>query len=68
MIAAELIGATNGLGFLIYQGGEFFRSDRIIGRMLILGIIWMATDLLMLSPLERRTVRRWGTLSGVGAT
>jgi NitT/TauT family transport system permease protein/taurine transport system permease protein len=62
LIAAELIAATSGLGFLIYDAGNFLRSDRILTGILIIGVIWMSLDSLILKPLERRTVERWGTL------
>ncbi|HZV48829.1 MAG TPA: ABC transporter permease [Candidatus Dormibacteraeota bacterium] len=62
LIAAELIAATSGLGFLIYDASNFLRSDRILTGILIIGVIWMIIDNLALKPLERRTVERWGTV------
>ncbi len=62
LIAAELIAATSGLGFLIYDASNFLRSDRILTGILVIGVIWMSLDSLLLRPLERRTVERWGTL------
>lgn len=62
LIAAELIAATSGLGFLIYDASNFLRSDKILVGILVIGAIWMAIDNLVLKPLERRTVERWGTV------
>jgi len=62
LIAAELIAATSGLGFLIYDAGNFLRSDKILVGILIIGLIWMLMDNLLLKPLERRTVERWATV------
>jgi NitT/TauT family transport system permease protein/taurine transport system permease protein len=62
LIAAELIAATSGLGFLIYDASNFLRSDKILVGILIIGAIWMVLDNLVLKPLERRTVERWGTV------
>jgi NitT/TauT family transport system permease protein/taurine transport system permease protein len=62
LIAAELIAATSGLGFLIYDASNFLRSDKILVGILIIGAIWMVLDNVVLKPLERRTVERWGTV------
>lgn len=62
LIAAELIGATLGLGQLIYAGMAYFRSDIVIGGCIMLGLLGLLTDRLILGPIERRTVERWGML------
>ena len=65
LIAAELIAATSGLGFLIFDASNFFRTDEILGGILVIGVIWMAMDGLVLRPLERRTILRWGMVSSL---
>jgi len=60
LIAAELVGATTGLGQMIYGATEFHRSDIVIGGCLIIGTIAMAMDRWLLLPIERRTIARWG--------
>jgi len=60
LIAAELVGATTGLGQMIFGATEFHRSDIIIGGCLIIGTIAMAMDRWLLLPIERRTIERWG--------
>ena len=60
LIAAELVGATTGLGQMIFGATEFHRSDIIIGGCLIIGIIAIAMDRWLLLPIERRTIERWG--------
>lgn len=65
LIAAELIAATSGLGFRIYDASNFFRTDQILAGILVIGVLWMALDGLVLRPLERRTIERWGTLRAV---
>jgi len=62
LIAAELIAATSGLGFRIYDASNFFRTDQILVGILVIGILWMLIDGLVLTPLERRTIERWGTM------
>ena len=67
LIAAELVGATTGLGQLIFNGAEYHRADIIIGGCLLIGAISMAMDRWLLLPIERRTVVRWGLVaSGEG--
>ncbi len=65
LIAAELIAATSGLGFRIYDASNFFRTDQILAGILVIGVLWMALDGLVLRPLERRTIERWGTLRAI---
>jgi NitT/TauT family transport system permease protein/taurine transport system permease protein len=60
LIAAELVGATTGLGQMIFNAAEYHRSDIIIGGCLIIGTIAIAMDRWLLLPIERRTVQRWG--------
>ena len=60
LIAAELVGATTGLGQLIFSGSEYHRADIIIFGALLIGAIAMLMDRWLLAPIERRTVVRWG--------
>ncbi|MQA95271.1 MAG: ABC transporter permease subunit [Streptosporangiales bacterium] len=66
LIAAEIIGATAGLGAMIYRAAEFLRSDVIVAGNIVIGLLGLAIDLLVLVPLERRTVRRWGLVTEGG--
>ena len=63
LIAAELVGATTGLGQLIFSGAEYHRADIIVAGCLIIGAIAMAMDRWLLLPIERRTVQRWGLIA-----
>jgi NitT/TauT family transport system permease protein/taurine transport system permease protein len=60
LIAAELVGATTGLGQMIFGATEYHRSDIIIGGCLIIGTIAIAMDRWLLLPIEQRTIQRWG--------
>jgi taurine transport system permease protein len=60
LIAAEIIGATAGLGAMIFHATEFLRSDVIVAGNLVIGVLGMTIDLLVLAPIERRTIERWG--------
>jgi NitT/TauT family transport system permease protein/taurine transport system permease protein len=55
-----MIATTTGLGFLIYNAANFHQTDAILVGILTIGVLWLATDRLILQPLERRTVERWG--------
>jgi ABC-type nitrate/sulfonate/bicarbonate transport system permease component len=63
LIAAELVGATTGLGQMIFTAAEYSRSDIIIAGCLIIGCIAMAMDRWLLLPIERQTVQRWGLVA-----
>lgn len=60
VIAAELVGATSGLGQWIFIAQEFARSDIIVAGALTIGVIGLIMDRGLLAPLERRTIERWG--------
>jgi ABC-type nitrate/sulfonate/bicarbonate transport system permease component len=60
LIAAELVGATTGLGQMIFGATEYHRSDIVIGGCLLIGLIAIAMDRWLLLPVEQRTVQRWG--------
>jgi ABC-type nitrate/sulfonate/bicarbonate transport system permease component len=60
LLAAEMISSSNGLGFLIYNAANFHQTDTIVMGILLIGAIWLVTDRLVLVPIERWTVERWG--------
>jgi NitT/TauT family transport system permease protein/taurine transport system permease protein len=60
MVAAEIIATNAGIGYSIFLAQRFFRTDIIITGMVIIGVLWLVTDRLLLAPLERRTIERWG--------
>jgi taurine transport system permease protein len=63
LIAAELIGASTGLGQLIFRAAEFHRTDIILAGSLLIGLIAMIMDRWLLAPLERRTIEKWGLVT-----
>jgi ABC-type nitrate/sulfonate/bicarbonate transport system permease component len=60
LIAAEIIAAQSGLGYLIYSSEEALQTSRIIVGMIVIGLLWLFVDRLYLRPLEIATVERWG--------
>jgi NitT/TauT family transport system permease protein/taurine transport system permease protein len=63
LIAAEMIATSTGLGFLIFNAQHFHQSDAILVGIITIGLLWLATDRLVLQPLERWTIERWGLVS-----
>jgi ABC-type nitrate/sulfonate/bicarbonate transport system permease component len=63
LIAAEMIATSTGLGFLIFNAQNFHQTDTILVGIIAIGLIWLATDRLVLQPLERWTIERWGLVS-----
>jgi sulfonate transport system permease protein len=53
MVAAELIAATNGLGYLLTDGRETSRADIVLAAIVLLAILGKITDTAM-QALERR--------------
>jgi len=60
LIAAEMIATNVGLGYMLFLARDFYRTEVIVFGMIVIGIIWLALDRLLLAPLERATIERWG--------
>jgi NitT/TauT family transport system permease protein/taurine transport system permease protein len=67
LIAAEMIATDAGLGYMLFMARDFYRTEVIILGMILIGAIWLAMDRLILAPVERRTIERWGLARRVGA-
>jgi taurine transport system permease protein len=48
VVAAELMAATDGLGWMIFSASRFLRNDIIIMGILVLGVLGMALSKLLL--------------------
>jgi taurine transport system permease protein len=66
LIAAEMIATNAGLGYMLFMARDFYRTEVIILGMILIGVIWLAMDRLILAPVERRTIERWGLTRRVG--
>jgi NitT/TauT family transport system permease protein/taurine transport system permease protein len=60
LIAAEMLVAANGLGYMIFSAQSSHLTSRIIVGMVIIGLLWMFIDQFLLRPLEEATIQRWG--------
>jgi taurine transport system permease protein len=65
LIAAEIIAANAGLGYMIFLARDFYRTEVIVLGMILIGALWVTLDRLILAPIERRTVERWGQIRRV---
>ena len=63
LVAAELIGASRGLGFLLLDAQNTGRADIIMLSIVMLAIIGKGTDMLV-ATLEKRTLRWADTYRG----
>ncbi len=60
LIAAEMIATNVGLGYMLFLARDFYRTEVIVFGMIVIGVLWLLVDRLLLAPLERRTIERWG--------
>jgi taurine transport system permease protein len=60
LIAAEIIVGTSGIGFMMFDARRVGQVTDVFVGMIVLGVLWYALDALVLAPLERETVERWG--------
>jgi NitT/TauT family transport system permease protein/taurine transport system permease protein len=60
LIAAEMIATDVGLGYMLFVARDFYRTEVIVLGMIVIGLLWLLIDRLVLAPLERATIERWG--------
>jgi taurine transport system permease protein len=60
LIAAEMIATNVGLGYMLFLARDFYRTEVIVFGMIVIGLLWLLIDRLLLAPLERATIERWG--------
>lgn len=60
LIAAEMIATNVGLGYMLFLARDFYKTEVIVFGMIVIGLIWLLIDRLLLAPLERATIERWG--------
>jgi NitT/TauT family transport system permease protein/taurine transport system permease protein len=63
LIAAEMIATNVGLGYMLFVARDFYRTEVIVLGMIVIGAIWLIIDRLLLAPLERITIERWGMVT-----
>lgn len=63
LIAAELLGAPQGLGQMISEAAVYQRSDRIIAGCITIAILGIALERLTVTALASHTIHRWGTVT-----
>lgn len=60
LLAAEMIATSAGLGYSIFEAQKHYDAAEIVLIMILIGALWLMMDRLLLAPLERRTIERWG--------
>lgn len=67
LVFAEIIAATSGIGYLIFQGAQNQQTARTVVGMIVMGLMWLLIDVAYLKPVERATVERWGQVTAAEA-
>ena len=62
LVASEMIAGSNGLGYMTMEAVQWQRTEKIILGMIVIGLLWVLMDRVVFTPIERRTVGRWGLL------
>jgi len=63
VVAVEFIAAASwGLGYMIWDAAEYLRSGLVYGGIIILATTYVLIERILIAPLERITVERWGML------
>ena len=66
LIAAEIIATSLGLGYTLFLARQYYETDVMILVMIVIGVLWLIMDRLVLVPIERHTIQRWGGRQGGG--
>lgn len=53
-------GIRTGLGYMLFVARDFYRTEVIVLGMIVIGVLWLLLDRLVLAPIERATIERWG--------
>ena len=61
LVAAELLGAAMGLGWLLLDSNQNGRIDRLFLTIILLGVLGKTTDALV-GVLEKFLLKRWGSI------
>jgi ABC-type nitrate/sulfonate/bicarbonate transport system permease component len=67
LIAAELLGAPEGLGQWINESAALTRSDRILAGCITIAVLGVLLERLVVTVAASRTVVRWGTITDAAA-
>ena len=59
-IDAEMIATSVGLGYMLFVARDFYKTEVIVLGMVVIGVLWLLLDRLLLAPIERTTIERWG--------
>jgi len=62
LIAGEILTGLPGLGTLIFEARRFHQIDQILAGMVVIGVLYLIVDRMVLAPVERLTVQRWGVI------
>ncbi len=60
LIAAEMIATNAGLGYMLFVARDYYKTEVIVLGMIVIGVLWLLLDRLLLAPIERTTIERWG--------
>ena len=58
-LTAELFGGNSGFGFVVNLARQSFNSPQIVAVIAIIVVIYVATDNLILAPIQRRLARHY---------
>lgn len=63
LVGAEMIAASTGLGYMLFEARQQALVGRIVVGMIVLGLLWLFLDRVYLKSLERATIERWGMIT-----
>jgi NitT/TauT family transport system permease protein/taurine transport system permease protein len=62
LVAAEMIAASSGIGWMIIDARSWLNTETVILGAIIIGILWLCMDRFILKTIETKTIERWGMI------
>ena len=59
IVAAEMLSAKAGVGFVLTEARFQFRADDLMMSMILISVVGFATEKLIVRTLERKTIEKW---------
>jgi len=63
LVAAEMIAASSGIGWMIVDARSWLNTETVILGAIVIGISWIIIEKLILKTLEAKTIEKWGMIS-----
>ncbi|MFP6888796.1 MAG: ABC transporter permease subunit [Nitrospinota bacterium] len=65
-VAEEMIAATWGMGWMIFESRQFLQTDIMVSGIILIGVIGLLVEGVIFQTIEKHTIIRWGMVTDLG--